>query len=458
MLRKMLRRKPIGHTHSHAPLRRSLTTADLTLMGIGAIIGAGVFILTGIAAATKAGPAIILSYCFAGLASLFTALAYAELASSIGGTGSAYSYAYIAFGELIAWIIGWNLILEYMMGVSTIAIGWSGYVANLFQALKINLPASITKNPFDGGIINLLASGIIVIISLLLCIGTKVSARFNAIVVLVKLLAIGIFIVVASSHVKISNWEDFLPFGWPGVMQGAALVFFAYVGFDALSTAVEEAIDPQYSVPIGIIISLIICTLIYIVVAALLTGIVPYKLLNVKSPVSEALLIIGHHTAAGFIAIGAIAGLTTGMLVGYFALSRILLAMARDGLLPKSIAAIHPKTHSPIKINLIAGAIIAIVSGITPISHLAELVSIGSLAAFIFVCSCTVIFRHTHPDLHRPFKLPFSPLIPFLGIISCSYLMLNLPSITWWRFLIWTMTGLIIYFVYGRRHSTILPE
>lgn len=458
MLRKMLRRKPIGHTHGHAPLFRSLTTTDLTLMGIGAIIGAGVFVLTGIAAATKAGPAVVLSYCFAGIVSMFAALAYAELASSVGGTGSAYSYAYTGFGEFIAWIIGWNLVLEYVMSVSTVAIGWSGYVANLFDAFHITLPPSITKNPFDGGTVNLLASGIIIVLSLLLCVGAKLSARFNAVIVFIKLITIGMFIAVASTNVNVANWDTFLPFGWPGVMQGAALVFFAYVGFDALSTAVEEAIEPQRSVPISIITSLVICTIIYIVVSALLTGIVPYTLLNVKSPVSEALLIIGHHTAAGLIAAGAIAGLTTVMLVMFFGLSRIFLAMARDGLLPQSIAVIHPQTHSPVRIILITGVIMAIISGFAPIDRAAELVNIGTLAAFAFVCAGVVLFRRTHPDLHRPFKLPFNPLIPILGVLSCGYLMFNLPGVTWMRFLIWTIVGIIIYFLYGQRHSVMPIE
>ncbi len=453
MLRKITRRKPIGHTHGHTPLLRSLTATDLTLMGIGAIIGAGVFVLTGIAAATKAGPAIVISYALAGLASLFAALAYAELASSVGGTGSAYSYAYTGFGELIAWIIGWNLILEYVMSVSTVAIGWSGYVTNLFAAFHIILPPILTKNPFDGGIINLLASSIIIILALLLCVGTKLSAHLNAVIVFIKLLTIGIFIGVASNHVQLQYWSNFMPFGWTGVMQGAALVFFAYVGFDALSTTVEEAINPQRSVPIAIVNSLVICTLIYIIVAALLTGIVPYSSLNVKSPVSEALLIIGHHTIAGLIAAGAIAGLTTVMLVMFYGLTRICLAMARDGLIPKNIASISPRTHVPIKIILISGVAIAIISGIAPIDRAAELVNIGTLAAFVFVCGGVIVFRITHPDLDRPFKLPLNPLFPVLGVISCSYLMLNLPAVTWMRFLLWTVVGIIIYFLYGQQHS-----
>lgn len=455
MWRSLFRKKPIRHVQSQedASLHRSLNALDLTLMGIGAIIGAGVFVLTGIAAATKAGPAIVISYMIAGLASMFAALAYAELAASIGGTGSAYSYAYAGFGEFIAWVIGWNLLLEYLMSVGTVAIGWAGYVNNLFQGLNIHLPDAITKNPFEGGVVNLLAMFIIFALSLLLCVGVKQSARFNAVIVFIKLLTIAIFIIVASQHINIQNWSNFLPFGWVGVMQGAALVFFAYIGFDALSTAVEEAINPQRDVPIGIIISLIVCTLIYIIVAALLTGIVPYTTLNVSSPVAEALLHIGHHAIAGIVAAGAIAGLTTVMLVMFYGLTRICLAIAKDGLLPLIIARVNPQTRTPIRIIMLCGTIIALVAGFAPIDRAAELVNIGTLAAFAFVCGGVVIFRWTHPEIDRPFRLPFSPVVPLLGVLFCIYLMLNLPGVTWWRFLIWTIAGIIIYFFYGIKHS-----
>lgn len=458
MLRNMLRKKPISNTKEHDGLVRSLTALDLTLMGIGAIIGAGVFVLTGIAAATKAGPGVVISYSLAGLASMFAALAYAELASSIGGTGSAYSYAYSGFGEFIAWLIGWNLILEYVMAVSTVAIGWSGYVANLFEAFHIHIPNAISHNPFDGGYINLLALGVILILSGLLCLGTKLSARFNAVIVTIKLITIAVFIAVAADNIQLDYYKVFLPFGWQGVMQGAALVFFAYVGFDALSTTVEEAVNPQRNVPIGIISSLVICTSIYIIVSFILTGIVPYTSLNVKSPVAEALLLIGHRTAAGLVAAGAIAGLTTVMLVMFYGLSRIFLAISRDGLIPRRVATIHPQTHSPVRIIMISGIVIAVISGIAPIDRAAELVNIGTLTAFTFVCAGVVVFRKTHPDLHRPFKLPLNPLLPLLGVISCVYLMLNLPMVTWWRFLAWTITGIVIYFAYGQRYSRLRLE
>jgi basic amino acid/polyamine antiporter, APA family len=453
MLSRLFRKKPIGHIHHEDALHRSLTCFDLILMGIGAIIGAGVFVLTGIAAATKAGPAIVLSYVLAGLASFFAALAYAELTASVGGTGSAYSYAYAGFGEFIAWLIGWNLVLEYAMSVSTVAIGWSGYVENLFSSLGMQLPFAFTHNPFEGGYVNLLAVGIILCLTFILCLGMRQSARFNTVVVWIKLITIGIFIAVASTHVDVSNWYHFLPFGWSGVMEGAALVFFSYIGFDALSTAVEEAIEPQRNIPLAIMGSLIACTLIYILVSLLLTGIVPYTSLNVRSPVADALLSIGYHAAAGIIAAGAIAGLTTVMLVMFYGLSRICLAMARDGLMPVGIAKLHQLRRTPIQIIIWGGIIMAAIAGFSPINRAAELVNIGTLAAFTFVCGGVIVLRYTHPDLERPFKVPFVPLLPLLGVFFCIYLMLHLSDVTWWRFALWTLAGLLIYFMYGIRHS-----
>ncbi|OGT35328.1 MAG: amino acid permease [Gammaproteobacteria bacterium RIFCSPHIGHO2_12_FULL_37_14] len=455
MLSSWLRKKPIQPQSHESALQRTLNAFDLTMFGIGAIIGAGVFVITGIAAATKGGPAIVISYVIAGIAALFAALAYTELASSIGGTGSAYSYAYTGFGEIVAWLIGWDLLLEYAMSVSTVAIGWAGYVNNFLVAINIHLPAMITKNPFEGGAINLLAVSIIIAISTILCLGIKQSARFNTAVVFIKLITIAVFILVAVKHVDIQNWSDFLPFGWNGVMQGAALVFFAYIGFDAVSTAVEETINPQRNIPIGIIGSLIGCTIIYIIVSALLTSIVSYTKLNVGSPVADALLQLGHHTAAGLIAAGAIAGLTTVILVMSYGLSRICLAIARDGLLPIALGKINLRTHTPIRIAILTGAIMAIAAGLVPIEYAAELVNIGTLAAFVFVCLGVIILRHTHPDMERPFKLPFNPILPSLGILFCLYLMLNLSHITWLRFAIWMGIGLVIYLAYGQRHSVL---
>lgn len=447
MLARLFRKTRAIHPSSE--LHRTLTTFDLTLMGIGAIIGAGVFVLTGIAAATKAGPAIVISYLIAGLASLFSALAYAELAACIGGTGSAYSYAFAGFGEFIAWIIGWNLLLEYIMSVATVAIGWSGYVSNFFESIALPIPKAITQNPFQGGDINLIAVCIILLLAALLCIGVRQSARFNNLMVFIKLATVAIFIGMASVNIHVDYWQPFMPFGLSGVMQGAALVFFAYIGFDALSTAVDESIAPQRSIPIAIILSLVICTLIYIIVSALLTLISPYQALNVGSPVADALLRLGHHRAAGVIAAGAIAGLTTVMLIMYYGLTRIILAMSRDGLLPSTLSVIHPQTRTPVRAILISGVIIAAISGLSPIYRAAELVNIGTLAAFAFVCIGVMVLRVTQPDLPRPFRLPFNPVIPLSGALFCFYLMLQLSEVTWWRLFVWTMVGILIYFLYG---------
>ncbi|EKD73729.1 MAG: hypothetical protein ACD_45C00210G0005 [uncultured bacterium] len=447
-------KKPTTEAHADpSALRRCLTATDLTLMGIGVIIGAGVFVLTGIAAATKAGPAIMLSYVVAGLASMFAALTYAELATSIGGCGSAYNYTYAGFGELIAWIIGWNLLFEYTLAVSTVAIGWSGYVNDALIAFHLHLPHALLKSPQEGGVINLPSVLIIALLGSLLYAGIKQSTRFNAIIVFIKLITIAIFIGIAVRHVNPVNWQNFFPFGWLGVTQGAALVFYAYIGFDALSTAAEETINPQHTLPIGITLSVMICAVIYVIVAGLLTSVVPYTTLNVQAPVADALLHLGYRIGAGIVAVGAIAGLTTVMLIMYYGLSRVLLAISRDGLLPSVFAKINPRTKTPTTTIVLSGIIIAALAGFLPLNEAAELVNIGTLAAFTIVCAGAILLRYTQPNLPRPFKLPFHPLIPVLGIIFCVALMLNLPAITWWRFVIWIILGFVIYFVYSYKHS-----
>lgn len=449
----LFRTKRIQKDPKQSELAPVLTAFDLTLLGIGAIIGAGVFVLTGVAAATKAGPAISLSYILAGFAALFAALSYAELAASVGGSGSAYNYVYSTFGELCAWIIGWALLLEYTVSVSTVAVGWSGYVINGLQAINVHLPDNLTKDPLSGGMINLPAVLIILLLTFLLSVGLKHSARFNAVIVTIKLLTILFFIVIAILNVNTANWNDFFPFGLQGIATGAAIVFFAYIGFDALSTAAEEAINPGRDLPIGIILSLTICTIIYVIVAILLTGIADYKTLNVSSPVADALLHIGYPIAAGIIAIGAIAGLTTVMLVMYFGLTRILFAISRDGLLPVFFSRVNPTTKTPLRSVIFVGVITALIAGLVPLEDLAELVNIGTLTAFTFVCGGVVALRYKHPDLERPFKLRFHPVIPILGVILCIFLMIHLSSTTWIRFIIWMLIGLIIYFVYSKRHS-----
>lgn len=436
-------------------LKRCLNATDVTLMGVGAIIGAGIFVLTGIVAATHAGPAIVLSYVVAGLACIFVALSYAELAASIGGCGSAYGYAYAGLGEIVAWIIGWDLLLEYGLGISTVAIGWSGYVENALAAVGISLPLALTQSPFEGGIIDVPAVLVILGLSALLCIGVKESTRFNNVIVFIKIIAIAVFVGIAVFHVDMTNWSVFMPFGWGGVMTGAALVFFAYIGFDAVSTAAEETKDPQRNLPIGIILSLIICTAIYILVAALLTLIANYSTLNVKSPVAEVLLWLNHPISAGIISAGAIAGLTTVMLVLFYGLSRVFLAMSRDGLFPEKFGTVHKKTQTPVTIIFWSGLAIALTAGLTPIGKLAELVNIGTLAAFVFVCAGVIVLRRTKPDMPRPFKLGFHPLVPSLGIIFCVYLMASLPLETWLRFGVWMGIGMVIYFTYSYKNSKV---
>jgi APA family basic amino acid/polyamine antiporter len=455
MKKSLFRTKPVPDLYEHygLKLRACLTAVDLTFLGVGAIIGAGIFVLTGFAAATQAGPAIVFSYVVAGLACAFAALSYAELAATVGGCGSAYGYAYASMGELLAWIIGWDLILEYAVSVSAVSVGWSGYAQNMLTGIGLQIPEYLSKSPFDGGWLNLPALLIVLSISALLIIGVKSTARFNKIMVLTKLTVIGIFIFIATKHVNPANWHPFMPFGFHGIMSGAALVFFAYIGFDAVSTTAEEVINPERDMPIGIITSLAICTVLYIVVSGLLTGIVPYPSLNVSSPISQALLSLGYRTAASLVAVGAIAGLTTVILVMYYGLTRVFLAMSRDGLLPTVFSQVNPTTRTPIRIIIWSGLLMACFSAFIPIHELAEMVNIGTLAAFVIVCVGVIVLRYRQPNLHRPFKTPLMPLIPLLGVGFCLYLIMHLNPVTWLRFLVWLIVGIIIYFTYSRYHS-----
>jgi len=431
-------------------LRRCLTAFDLTLLGIGAIIGAGIFVLTGIAAATQAGPAILLSYVLAGVASGFAALAYAELASSIGGCGSAYGYAYAGIGQFVAWVIGWDLLLEYGTDAATICIGWSGYVQNILLAFGITLPKMLTSNPFHGGIIDLPAVLIIFGLAGILAAGAKEGAKFNNIMVYIKLAIIVLFLVIGTMHFNPVNWHPFSPFGFQGVINGAALIFFAYIGFDAVSTAGEETVNPKRDLPIGIIASLLICTLIYVIFAGVLTGLTHYSQLNTSSPVATALLNTGHRFASEIIALGAIAGLTTTILAMYYGFTRVYLAMSRDHLLPKKIAKIDSKTRTPRQLIWATAVVVAITAGFIPITQIANMVNIGTLAAFIAVCVSVMVLRFTKPDMPRPFKTPWNPVIPVAGILMCGYLMCSLPRATWIGFCIWTAAGLGIYFCYSK--------
>jgi basic amino acid/polyamine antiporter, APA family len=458
----LFRKKVATYDTGDAGMKRVLSAADLTMLGIGSIVGTGIFVLTGEAAATQGGPGIVLSFLLAGLTCTFAALAYAELAASIGGCGSAYTYSYAAFGELIAWIIAWDLILEYGVSVAAVADGWSGYFNNALTAVGIGFPDQLTKGPFAGGLVNLPAIIVILLLMLLLVTGVKETARINAAGVIIKLIAIAIFIGVALFNLHPENWSPFLPFGWfehnadgkpVGVLAGAALVFFAYIGIDTASTAVEEARNPQRDVPIGILAALAICTTLYVIVALLMTGIVPYASLNVASPASHALLAIGQSTAAGLVAGGVIFGLTTVMLVTYYGQTRIITGVARDGLLPAYFGAVHPRTQTPVRATVVTGVAVALMAGFIPLGVLAELVNIGTLVAFILVCGGVIVLRRTHPDMPRPFKVPFGTIIPWLGILSCAALVGFLPYETHLRFIVWLAAGLIIYFGYSVKHS-----
>jgi APA family basic amino acid/polyamine antiporter len=463
MMQQLRRKKFVTQNETHG-LMRCLSAWDLTFLGVGAIIGTGIFVLTGVAAATQAGPAVVLSFVVAGIACAFAALCYAELAASVGGCGSAYGYSYAAFGEFIAWIIGWDLILEYGVSVAAVANGWSGYFNNALTAVGFGLPDFLTKGPAAGGLVNVPAVAIILILMGLLITGVKQSARLNAGMVFIKLLAIAIFIGVAVFHIHPANWTPFAPFGWfsttpdgktVGILAGASLVFFAYVGFDAVSTAVEEAKDPQRDAPFGILVSLIFCTLIYIIVSGLLTGIVPYGQLNVSSPVAYALQLIGVNWASALVATGVIAGLTTVMLVLYYGLTRIIMAMSIDGLLPKLFSEVSMKTHTPVKNTVVCGLIMAVMAGVIPLGVLAELVNIGTLVAFVLVCGGVIVLRKTKPDMPRPFKMPFGLLLPVLGVFSCAALILFLPMVTQLRFIVWLAVGLLVYFFYSGKHSVL---
>lgn len=436
-------------------LKKTLGATDLVLLGIGCIIGTGIFVLTGVAAAKYAGPGIMLSFVLSGLACAFAALAYAELAAMVPVAGSAYTYTYAALGEIIAWIVGWNLILEYSVGSSAVAAGWSGYVVGLLQSAGIVLPKAYTAVPADGGIVNLPAVLIALFLSMLLVRGTKESVTLNKVLVVVKLVAVFIFLALAGPKVNPANWTPLMPYGFSGVAAGAAIIFFAYIGFDAVATAAEECRNPNRDLPIGIVGSLIVCTILYIVVAGVLTGVVPYTELNNAEPVAYALRAIGYNIGSALVGTGAIAGITTVLLVLMYGQTRIFFAMSRDGLIPASICKVHPKYGTPHIITIVAGIAVALIAGFTPIGIIAELTNIGTLFAFVVSAIGVWVLRITRPDLERPFKCPAVSVIAPLAILSCGYLMYNLPHETWIRFFVWSAIGFVVYFLYSYRNSAL---
>lgn len=452
----ILRTKKIDDLISSAErkgLKKTLGASDMVMLGVGCIIGTGIFVLTGVAAAKYAGPGIMLSFVLSGLACAFAALAYAELASMVPVAGSAYTYSYAALGEIIAWIVGWNLILEYSVGSSAVAAGWSGYMVGLLKSAGIELPKAYTAVPADGGIVNLPAMLIALFLSVLLVRGTKESATLNKILVFIKLAAVFIFLVLAGPKVNPANWTPFMPYGFSGVAGGAAIIFFAYIGFDAVATAAEECRNPNRDLPIGIIGSLVVCTILYIAVAAVLTGVVPYTELNNAEPVAYALRAIGYNLGSALVGTGAIAGITTVLLVLMYGQTRVFFAMSRDGLIPAGICKVHPKYGTPHVITILAGVAVALIAGFTPIGIIAELTNIGTLFAFVVAAIGVFVLRKTRPDLHRPFRCPAVSIVAPLAVLSCGYLMYNLPGETWLRFFIWSAIGFAVYFLYSYRNS-----
>src|SRR5262245_45500879 len=468
-------------------LRRILGPVQLTSLGVGAIIGAGIFVATGAAAHNVGGPALMLSFVVAGLTCVFAALCYAEFASMVPVAGSAYTYAYATLGELFAWIIGWDLILEYAVASSTVAHGWSHYFQDFLKFFNINLPHALTNAPFDfdpatgllvstGTVLDFPAIIITVLVTLILVKGIRESASFNAGIVILKVVVVLFVIVVGAFYINPANWQPFAPFGLTGVsffgttlfgqtgpagepvgmLAGAAIVFFAYIGFDSVSTHAEEARNPSRDVPIGIITSLVLCTALYIAVAAVLTGMVRYDQINIDAPVSDAFRQAGLPWAQLLISVGAIAGITSVLLVMMLSQPRIFLAMARDGLLPPGFfGAVHERFRTPWKSTILTGICVSIMAAFLPLRILAELVNIGTLLAFVIVCAAVLIMRRTHPEAERPFRAPLGPVVPILGILSCLLLMFSLPVENWVRLGVWLVLGLIVYFAYGYRRSTL---
>ena len=469
-------------------LRRVLGPAQLIMLGVGAIIGTGIFVLTGQAAAANAGPAIVISMVLAGLTSVLAALCYSEFAASVPVAGSAYTYAYATLGEFVAWVIGWDLILEYALGAATVAVGWSGNLITLLGQLGLSFPASLSAAPgtvvnVAGGdpvtaVFNLPAVLITVAVTVLLMFGVSESASVNAVIVVVKVAVVLVVIGAGAMFIDTANWHPFIPentgkfgeYGWSGILRGAGVIFFAYIGFDAVSTSAQEARNPQRDMPRGILGSLAVCTLLYVLVSAVMVGLVPYKaMLNQPAPLVVAIQSAAERAAGTpwqgtmavvkiLVTVGALAGLSSVMVVMMLAQPRIFLSMAKDGLMPQWAGIVHPRFHTPHVSTLVTGVIVALAAGLTPIGTLGTLVSIGTLMAFVIVSLGIIVLRRTRPDLPRPFRMPMVPLLPLLSAVVSFLLMLSLPWPTWERLLIWMAIGIAFYFVYGYRRSVLRTQ
>ncbi|WP_433362118.1 amino acid permease [Streptosporangium sp. CA-115845] len=457
-------------------LRKDLTALDLTVFGIGVIVGTGIFVLTGRVARETAGPAVALSFVAAGIVCALAALCYAEFASTVPVAGSAYTFAFATLGELPAWIIGWDLTLEMMLGAAVVAVGWSGYLTSLLASLGVPLPGVIAG---EGAVFNLPAALVVLLLTGVLVLGIKLSSRFNLIIVTIKLAVILLVVVAGLFFVRGANYSPFIPpskatpaveglaapliqvlfgitpvaYGVLGIFSAAAVVFFAYIGFDVVATAAEETRDPQRDLPIGILSSLGVCTVLYVAVSLVVVGMQPYRQLSEAAPLADAFKAVGQTWAASLISVGALVGLTAVVMILMLGMSRVMFAMCRDELLPSGLAKVHPKYRTPYVITIIMGAVVAALAGLVPLSTIAELVNIGTLFAFAVVSIAVVILRRTRPDLPRSFRTPLVPLVPVLSVLACLYLMLNLPVETWIRFGAWMLLGFLIYIGYGYRHS-----
>ncbi|ETY73100.1 amino acid permease [Lactiplantibacillus fabifermentans] len=460
----LLRKKDIGEmlANYHSPLKKELKTFDLTMLGIGAIIGTGIFVLTGTGALT-AGPGLMISFVLAAIACLFASLCYAEFAAMVPESGSAYTYSYTTLGEIVAFIIGWDLMLEYLFAVSTVSAGWSGYFQSFLSGFGLKLPTALTAAPGSvAGVhsyFNLPAFAIIILITVLLSLGVKETKRVNNIMVIIKLGVVLLFIFTAVRFIKPANWTPLLPYGMKGVFGAASSVFFAFIGFDAISSSVEETLEPSKTLPKSMLLSLGICTVLYVAVSAIMTGVVPFRMFAkyIDHPISAVLVLSGQNWLAGVVDLGAILGMTTVMLVCLYGQTRISFSMSRDGLLSPLFSRISKKSGAPVASTVLFGVIAAIIGGFIPLADLAELVNIGTLTAFVLVSFSVLRLRKTQPNLRRPFRTPWVPFVPIMSIIACVFLLINLKPVTWLRFVIWLAIGMVVYFTYSIKHSKLSP-